>query len=122
MTRARLALPPVPASAARARRFVDDTLRGWGCDGFVDAARLLVSELVTNGVLHARTDMELVLTVVRGDLRAEVHDSSPAPPVVRHYEDEAMTGRGLGLLDQLADRWGVDAVEGGKVVWFELDR
>ena len=121
LMRARLALPPVPASAARARQFVDDTLRGWGCDGFVDVARLLVSELATNAVLHARTDMTLVVAVTRGELRVEVHDGSVAPPVQRNYEDEAMTGRGLGLLEQMADRWGVEHGGDGKAVWFELD-
>jgi anti-sigma regulatory factor (Ser/Thr protein kinase) len=118
---ARLALRPVPGSASAARQFVDETLAGWGCDGFLDASRLLVSELVTNGVLHARTDLELVLRLTRTGVRVEVHDSSPAAPVVRHYEDEAMTGRGLSLVDELATRWGVERAGGGKAVWFELD-
>ena len=121
MSRARLALPPVPASAARARQFVDDTLRGWGCDAFVDVARLLVGEFATNAVLHARTDMTLTVAVTRGGVRVEVHDGSTALPVQRNYEDEAMTGRGLGLLDQMADRWGVEPSGDGKAVWFELD-
>ena len=117
---ATLALRPVPASAATARQFVDTTLGGWGCDGFVDASRLLVSELVTNAVLHARTEFTLVLRLIRGGVRVEVHDGSQAVPVVRHYEDEAMTGRGLALVDQLAARWGVEESGAGKVVWFEL--
>jgi hypothetical protein len=118
---ARLALRPVPSSAAVARDFADETLGGWGCDAFVDATRLLVSELVTNAVLHARTDIEVVVRLLRTGVRVEVHDASPATPVVRHYDDEAMTGRGLALVDELARRWGVDRVEGGKSVWFELD-
>jgi hypothetical protein len=119
---ARLALRPVPASAARARAFVDRTLGDWGCDGFADASRLLVSELVTNAVLHARTDLSVVVRAVRTGVRIEVGDHSPAEPVVRRYEDEAMTGRGLALVDQLASRWGVDRHPDGKVVWFELDQ
>jgi anti-sigma regulatory factor (Ser/Thr protein kinase) len=118
---ARLALRPLPASAATARRFVDETLGGWGCDAYVDAARLLVSELVTNAVLHARTDIALVVRLLRTGVRVEVHDGSPSAPVVRHYDDEAMTGRGLALVDELARRWGVDREPGGKSVWFELD-
>jgi anti-sigma regulatory factor (Ser/Thr protein kinase) len=118
---ARLALRPVPASAATARQFVNDTLGGWGCDALSEAARLLVSELVTNSVLHARTDVELVVRLRRGGVRVEVHDASPVAPVVRRYEDEAMTGRGLALVDQLASRWGVESRGGGKTVWFELD-
>ena len=118
---ARLALKPVPASAANARQFLDDTLRGWGCPALADAGRLLVSELVTNAVLHARTDITVVLRASRKGVRVEVHDGSPVAPVVRHYEDEAMTGRGLSLVDDLAARWGVDRDNGGKAVWFELD-
>jgi anti-sigma regulatory factor (Ser/Thr protein kinase) len=118
---ARIALRPVPASAASAREFVDDTLGAWGCEGFVDASRLLISELVTNAVLHARTDIEVVIRAVRRGVRVEVHDRSAAAPVVRRYDDEAMTGRGLALVDELARRWGVDREEGGKSVWFELD-
>jgi anti-sigma regulatory factor (Ser/Thr protein kinase) len=117
---ARLALRPVPASAAMARQFVDDTLRGWGCDAFVDASRLLVSELVTNAVLHARTDMTLVIRLLRDGVRVEVTDASPVAPVVRNYEDEAMTGRGLSLVNDLAVRWGVEPEGSGKTVWFEL--
>ena len=118
---ARLALRPVPASAAHARLFVERTLGGWGCNGLVDAARLLVSELVTNAVLHARTDVDLVVRLVPRGIRIEVEDQSAAAPVVRRYEDEAMTGRGLALVDQLASRWGVEPGDGGKAVWFELD-
>jgi anti-sigma regulatory factor (Ser/Thr protein kinase) len=119
---ARLALRPVPASAALARLFVERTLGEWGCDSFLDASRLLVSELVTNAVLHARTDFELVIRVVPQGVRIEVSDESPSAPVVRRYEDEAMTGRGLALVEDLAARWGVDErPHGGKTVWFELD-
>ncbi|HWL37868.1 MAG TPA: ATP-binding protein [Frankiaceae bacterium] len=117
---ARLALRPVPASASMARQFVDDTLRGWGCDAFVDASRLLVSELVTNAVLHARTDLTLVIRLLRDGVRVEVIDGSPVAPVVRNYEDEAMTGRGLSLVNDLAVRWGVEREGDGKSVWFEL--
>ena len=117
---ARLPLRPIPASAATARQFVEDTLGAWGCDDFLDAARLLVSELVTNAVLHARTDFELVLRVLRSGVRVEVRDGSAAAPVVRHYEDEAMTGRGLALVEQMATRWGVQPNGKGKTVWFEI--
>jgi anti-sigma regulatory factor (Ser/Thr protein kinase) len=117
---ARLALRPAPSSAASARHFVERTLGGWGCAAFVEAARLLVSELVTNAVLHARTDITVVLRMTADGVRVEVHDGSQVAPVVRHYEDEAMTGRGLALVDELASKWGVDRDTGGKAVWFEL--
>jgi anti-sigma regulatory factor (Ser/Thr protein kinase) len=118
---ARLALRPVPASAARARQFVEQTLGAWECDDFLDASRLLVSELVTNAVLHARTELDLVVRAIRTGIRVEVRDHDPAEPVLRHYEDEAMTGRGLALVAELATRWGVDRHPDGKAVWFELD-
>lgn len=121
MTReARLALRPVPASAALARLFVERTLGDWGCNGLLDASRLLVSELVTNAVLHARTDVELSVRLVPRGVRVEVSDGSSGAPVVRHYEDEAMTGRGLALVEELASTWGVDERAGGKTVWFEI--
>lgn len=118
---ARLALDPVPGSAAAARRFVGETLGTWGCDALVDAGRLLVSELVTNGVLHARTPMTLVVKLRRDGVRVEVHDGSTSAPTVRDYGDHAMTGRGLSLIADLASRWGVERHGDGKAVWFELD-
>ena len=118
---ARLALDPVPGSAAAARRFVAETLGGWGCDVLVDTGRLLVSELVTNAILHARTTMTLVVRLRRTGVRVEVHDASPGAPVLRDYGDDAMTGRGLALVDELAESWGVERHADGKAVWFELD-
>ena len=118
---ARLALDPVPGSAAAARRFVAETLGGWGCDMLVETGRLLVSELVTNAILHARTAMTLVVRLRRTGVRVEVHDTSDGAPVLRDYGDDAMTGRGLALVDELAGSWGVERHGGGKAVWFELD-
>lgn len=117
---ARLALDPVPGSAALARQFVGETLAGWGCDDFVEAGRLLVSELVTNAILHARTSITVVVRLHRTGVRVDVHDSSPSAPVARDYGEEAMTGRGLALVNDLAARWGVDRDGSGKSVWFEL--
>lgn len=118
---ARLALSAVPASAAAARQFVGEIVEKWGCHALADPARLLVSELVTNAVLHARSDVEVVVRLRRNGVRVSVADASSAAPVVRAYEDDAMTGRGLALVEQLATRWGVDAGTDGKAVWFELD-
>lgn len=118
---ARLALDPVPGSAAAARRFVAETLGAWGCDMLVDTGRLLVSELVTNAILHARTALTLVVRLRRTGIRVEVHDAGDGAPVLRDYGDDAMTGRGLALVDELAGSWGVERHGGGKAVWFELD-
>ena len=120
---ARTSLPAELASAGAARRFVGATLRQWECDFLTDSALLLVSELVTNAVLHARSRLDVVLRLHTDRLRVEVHDESPATPTRKHYSIHAGTGRGLMLVEQLAHEWGVEELRGnGKRVWFELDR
>jgi signal transduction histidine kinase len=83
---------------------------------------LLVSELVTNAVVYARSRVTVVVES-RGELlRVGVHDSSPELPVRVEADPTAESGRGLNIVDRLALRWGVD-VEGrspGKTVWFEI--
>ncbi len=117
-------LPPTTDSVPMARRFVRQQLRDSECD--VDTVILLVSEVVTNAVLHARSDIR-VSVEVRGDIaRVEVADSSPASPRLHRFHVESATGRGLRLVDQLATGWGVEAAPSGdgsgngKVVWFEV--
>jgi anti-sigma regulatory factor (Ser/Thr protein kinase) len=117
---ARLTLRPVPASAGLARRFVAATLSGWGRDDVTDDVTLLVSELVTNAMLHARSDIALVVVVERGRLRVEVQDGSPTPPTPRVATSDAMTGRGMALVETLSADWGVRRTTGGKGVWFTL--
>jgi anti-sigma regulatory factor (Ser/Thr protein kinase) len=87
-----------------------------------DVAQLLVSELVTNAVRHAGGDGVLVRATLQADLlRVEVHDSSPSVPgPVSPAPESAEGGRGLLLVDALADRWGVEQVTAGKRTWFEL--
>ncbi len=120
MSRAVVQLRPVPASAGIARRFVDTTLAGWGMADAAEMATLLVSELVTNAILHARSDVDVSLDASTRSLRVEVRDGSPVQPVLRHYEDDVMTGRGLSLVDAFSSSWGVQPLAAGKVVWFEL--
>jgi anti-sigma regulatory factor (Ser/Thr protein kinase) len=108
------------ASARTARRFIADTLQRWSCAHARDVVELLTSELVTNALLHAGTAIELRL---RGDgtsVRIEVADGSSLSPTPRHYGDEAQTGRGLLLVEELATDWGVDRGDEGKVVWCEV--
>jgi len=113
-------LRPVPTSAGIARKFIGTTLSAWGCDEIVDLVTLLVSELVTNAVLHARSDLELHIASGHHLVRIEVSDGSTLTPVIRAHDDDAMTGRGLALVDQLASSWGVTPHDGGKTVWFEV--
>ncbi len=118
---ASLQLPPDHTAAATARRFVSGTLREWGLDGAIADAELLVSELVTNALLHARSAAVVHIDHRAPLLRVAVCDSSPVEPRLRDYGPEAVTGRGLLLIDRIAARWGVDADGEGKCVWFEVD-
>ena len=107
-------------SVPEARHHVVATLEQWGYAGLVETARLLTSELVTNAVLHARTEMTLTVEDSEAGVRIAVMDSSPVPPSMRHHSETATTGRGLRLLNQLAREWSVEENDGGKTVWFTL--
>lgn len=115
-------LPVDRHAAVRARRFVVETLQGWGeGKAVIEDCELLASELVTNAVLHARSASKLRIER-RGDhIWVAVHDASPLAPRVRDYGAEAVTGRGLLLVDRLSRRWGSESDSHGKFVWFELD-
>jgi anti-sigma regulatory factor (Ser/Thr protein kinase) len=107
-----------------ARRFTREVATRWDLDADVLAdVELLVSELVTNAVLHARSPARLTIEHDGRTLRVTVADESDAQPRLRDYGADAVTGRGLYLVDRISERWGVDAVRDdhyGKRVWFEL--
>jgi anti-sigma regulatory factor (Ser/Thr protein kinase) len=115
-----LRLPPTTDSVPLARRFAAAQLKDSSCD--IDTAVLLVSEVVTNAVLHARSDLVLSVEDLGDTIRVEVADSSPVSPRLHNFAIESATGRGLRMLDQLAMGWGVEsaATGDGKVVWFEV--
>ena len=116
-----LSLSAHPSSAAEARRFAADVLCEWREDPLSDAVVLLVSELVTNAVLHAGSPVQVALWRRAGNVRVEVADESSVMPGVRDYDDEATTGRGLDLVEMMAQGWGVEPRHPrGKTVWFEL--
>jgi anti-sigma regulatory factor (Ser/Thr protein kinase) len=110
----------VPTSAGAARRFIDLTLTGWGCDALVDSVVLLVSEVVTNAILHARSDIEVRVGDRGAMMRVEVIDHSDGEPVLRSYAEDSSSGRGLAIVEQVASAWGVTKIAGGKLVWFEV--
>ncbi|MGH3327225.1 MAG: ATP-binding protein [Streptomycetales bacterium] len=95
-----------------------------GARDVLDDAELLVSELVTNAVLHANArpwqPVRVLLWRAGAALRVEVHDPDPTPPVLMSATEGDESGRGLLLVDTLADAWGVQARPDGKSVWFEL--
>ena len=112
-------LSPHPTSVRAAREHVAAVL-GDSLPELAETASLLVSEVVTNALLHAGTDIDLWCRVEGGSLRVRVRDGSSVTPSPRHYDAGAMTGRGLGLVELLAAEWGVDTDDGGKTVWFVL--
>lgn len=136
-------LPFDVASVPRARRLTRERLPRWGFGDSAEVAELLVSELVTNALRHARGPIALTLAAREGlgdgmgesgrgaragdgeagdtgrVLRCQVTDASPDHPCPRSAADDDECGRGLRLLDTLS-RWGSDPTPTGKAVWFEL--
>jgi hypothetical protein len=97
-------------------------LASWGLSDLGETVSLLVTELVSNGVRHARTALELVLTFDGQCLRIGVTDGDPRPPVARARRDLTVGGWGLSLIDSLSTQWGTDVDDArGKTVWFEID-
>ncbi|MEU8483866.1 SpoIIE family protein phosphatase [Streptomyces sp. NPDC048641] len=113
-----------PERVAAARRQVRELLHDWSDEEQVDSAVLMVSEMLTNVLVHTDADALLVAEVTGGPsarrLRAEVADASDDLPHKRHPGELASSGRGLVLMELLADRWGVDPRGEGKSIWFEL--
>jgi anti-sigma regulatory factor (Ser/Thr protein kinase) len=110
-------LPPEPASATRARRLARDQLAVACTPDVLDTVSVLVTELVTNAILHARTPLRLVVESHPDHVRLCVEDASPQRPEVHRYGTDAVTGRGLALVEQLASSWGVEGTPTGKIVW-----
>lgn len=106
-----------PSEASRARSWTRDRFDAWGLGDLSETAQLLVSELVTNALLYGGKGGPTRLRVgVQGTLRLEVTDSSTEPPTPRHAGPDDIGGRGLELVDVLADRWGWNPREDGKTV------
>jgi PAS domain S-box-containing protein len=118
---AELRLPAEPASVRRARRHLRDLLRQAGREQWADSAELALSEIATNAVLHAHTDLRLRVHVRDAEVEVEVEDGNPALPAQRRGHDaEATTGRGLELVSAVTRECGVRPGSAGKVVWFTV--
>lgn len=112
--------PARPDSPRLARAAAADRCRAWCLPELRDDAVLIVSELVTNAVVHAGTEVRVRLERLPDDaVRLEVADDSTRPLRPRRVT-MARTGRGLALVDVLATRYGVEGRPNGKVVWAEL--
>ncbi|WP_161174735.1 ATP-binding protein, partial [Streptomyces sp. SID7804] len=126
-----LEIRPDPAEVGRARRWARSRLAVSGIQAdepLAETLILLVSELVTNAVVHTGRPAVLRLSLPGAEapeeaiVRLEVADRSGRAPVPRCVDGEATGGRGLALVDGLADRWGWSAEGVGKRIWCELDR
>jgi GAF domain-containing protein/anti-sigma regulatory factor (Ser/Thr protein kinase) len=113
--------PGDASSAPSARRFAADLIVAWGLTALSDTAQLLLGEVITNAVQHTVGDVRVRVSRKPDRLRVEVTDGSDRVPDVRPIDLEAENGRGLFIVQALADEWGHESVEtGGKTVWFEL--
>ncbi|WP_133913222.1 PAS domain S-box protein [Streptomyces sp. NBC_00582] len=113
-------LPADPASVPQGRAFLRRTLTSWNCAARADDALLLLSETLTNAVLHADGPIGLHLHRTATDLTVEVSDRSPQLPQPRLATEEEESGRGLILVRALAAGWGVRPTDEGKTTWFTL--
>ena len=116
-------LPSRPASAAEARRFLQRALAGRSAR-LREVGVLLGSELVTNALLYAPGTIEVRVDLDLAEaerVRVTVHDQNPELVAPRRVGIEATSGRGLALVEELSEAWGVEIIpDDGKEVWFEL--
>ena len=119
MSSQKIELPGDVASCSRARRFVQETL-GQAADDLRANASLLISEVVTNAVLHASGPVTVEVQHKGSAYRIAVSDTSRTPPTEKGYRTDDATGRGLQLLECLAAAWGWKRTGTGKVVWFDV--
>jgi serine/threonine-protein kinase RsbW len=119
-----LSLPRGGRAARLARRATCEALLSWGIAHLQETAVLLVSELVTNAVLHTRTEsrtMVLRLEAAQTVLRIEVEDADPRLPQPRRPARLDESGFGFVLIEALARKWGLRDTAAGKAIWAELD-
>lgn len=111
----------VPEAVAAARRLVSEALTAWGEHHLVWDGSLIMSELATNAITHGgspfRASIERGLHVVR----VSVEDVGPGLPESRRGPQDALGGRGVAIVEELAARWGCERTDGGKVFWAELE-
>ena len=110
-----------PVSASRARDFVREHLTERGLARLEDDVTLVVSELATNAMVHARTPFKVCLQAFEQTLLLEVEDGCQAGPAVVAARGLDTSGRGLTIVTLLSRDWGVNARTNGKSVWAEFD-
>ena len=117
-----------PNSASQARTLIAEVCRAWGLAGVLDTVLVVVSELVTNAVVHASGSVHVTVLLRRSQLHVVVRDQNPDPP--RRLEPRlrsttgvslALNGRGIPLLDSMCRSWGHLSSDTGKAVWAMVD-
>ncbi|MEV6155882.1 ATP-binding protein [Nonomuraea sp. NPDC052129] len=111
-------LPADPEAVGVARQLVREALAGWGLSALAEDVAMVVSEVATNVVVHARSPMTLSLRRYGRSVRGEVADRSAGWPTPLPVGLDEEHGRGLAIVAAYADRWGVDSAPQGKTVWF----
>jgi hypothetical protein len=114
---ASLSLDPLPSNIERVRLFTRDTLAGWGLDRLTDVASVVVTELVTNAFVHAKTAVTVDLQNSDGGVRISVRDGSSLSRRRWKQRKGVAPACGLELVTHLASDWGVEPTGTGKVVW-----
>ena len=114
-------LPATAASPGMARQFAREVLGDDGSE-VLDTVQLLVSELVTNAVLHAASAPTVAIHLFDDHVHVEVLDDRNQDARLTEAGDDAESGRGVALVDALAERWGTIVVDHGKIVWFDVAR
>ena len=118
---ARLELRADPSAARRARSWLREQFANVPLStGVSQVLELLTTELVTNAVRHGREPIEVRLRRAGDTVTVSVSDGGTGSPQVRHVPPTATGGRGVALVDTLAQRWGSHSAGEGKTVWFEL--
>ena len=117
---AELALTLEPEAASTARGFMREAACLTHHARVLQDAELLVSELVANGIRHAAPPIVLRVDCDGASMQVCVSDGSPALPRVLRVPPEAVSGRGMALVDFISEQWGVEPSEHGKTTWFRL--
>lgn len=115
-------LPPRVTSPASARSLVGEACRRWGLPELADRARVIVSELVSNAVVHAGTDLDVTVVLRETCLIIQLRDHDGPLPDRAPATADAGGGRGLFLVERLATGWGASTTPDGKTVWASLSR
>ncbi|MET8746033.1 SpoIIE family protein phosphatase [Streptomyces sp. NPDC004728] len=112
-----------PEALSSARHMIRAAVRAWGAKARADEVELAADELITNALMHTDGGAIVTIRVLTGPerrLRVDVEDRSSALPRRRDAGEAGVSGRGLMLVDRLADLWGVESRGGGKCVWCEF--